>query len=333
MNRWADPALGGEPGRLCVVGNLTIDLILRGVPALPAWGQEVVGTDRIEVVAGQAGYMAFAAARLDLDAGIIGTVGDDAAGERMRAELRAASVDVGAVETIPGGASPITIAAVRPDGERAFLSDFGCLDRFDASLMARHWEQARTAAAVALVGVFNLPGLDLADTAGLLAEARRAGALTVLDTGWDPGGWGPSAVKGVRAVLAETDVFLPNLDEAAALTGENGVAAVLRALARLCPGTVIVKCGADGSWALHEGRPLHVAAVPTAADNAVGAGDVYDAGFLAGYLPRRDLAAGMVLGTGAASQYVSRRDDRFPARDEAAAAAAKVTINTGEDAW
>jgi sugar/nucleoside kinase (ribokinase family) len=54
---------------------------------------------------------------------------------------------------------------------------------------------------------------------------------------------------------------------------------------------------------------------------------VYDSGFLAGYLPSRDLAAGMALGTGAASLYVARRDDRFPSRAEAAAAAAQnVTI-------
>lgn len=330
MIRSTEPVHGGETAQLCVAGNLTIDLILRGVPALPAWGQEVAGTDRVEAVAGQAGYLAFAAARLGLDASVISTVGDDAAGERIRNELHAASVRTNAVETVSGGATPLTVAAVRPDGERAFLSDFGCLDRFSTSLLARHWKQAQAAAAVALVGVFNLPALDLTGAAGLLAQARQAGALTVLDTGWDPGGWGPDALKGVHALLAQTDVFLPNLDEATAVTGESGVPAVLRALAGLCPGTVVVKGGAEGSWALHGGRLLHVAAIPTAADNAVGAGDVYNAGFVAGYLPQRDLVAGMALGTGAASLYVSRRQDRFPTRDEAALAAAKVTVRTEE---
>jgi ribokinase len=323
------PTPGGEADDLCVVGNLTIDVILRGVPAMPAWGQEVVATDRAEAVAGQAAYMAFAAARLGLGASIVSAVGDDAAGERIRAELGQASVGVAAVEAIPGGTTPLTIAAVRPDGERAFLSDFGCADRFDTSLMACHWDQAQAAAAVALVGVFNLPSLDLIGASDLLAQARRAGVLTVLDTGWDPGGWGPTALKGVRALLAETDVFLPNLDEAAALTGQTSVPAMLRALADMCPGTIIVKGGAEGSWALHEGYLTHAPAVPTRADNAVGAGDVYDAGFVAGYLPQRDLTAGMILGTGAASLYVSRRHDRFPARDQAAAAAAKVTILSG----
>jgi ribokinase len=327
MNGLADPA------RLCVAGNLTIDLILHGVPALPVWGQEVAGTGRVEAVAGQAGYMAFAAARLGLRASVISAVGDDAAGARIRAELRAASVGTDAVEVIPDRATPLTVAAVRPDGERAFLSDFGCMDQVTTGLLARHWEQARGAAALALVGVFNLPGLDLAGAARLLGQARQAGAVTVLDTGWDPGGWGPAAVHGVRALLAETDVFLPNLDEAAALTGETGVPAVLRALAAVCPGIVVAKGGAEGSWTLREGRLLHMPAIPASSGNAVGAGDVYDAGFLAGYLPEHDLTAGMVLGTGAASLYVARAENRFPDRVAAAAAAAtttaKVTVGSG----
>src|ERR1700740_2131307 len=89
--------------RLCVVGNLTIDTILRSVPALPEWGQEVVGSHRSEVVAGQAGYLAFAAARLGLLTSVVSTVGDDPTGERIRAALHEAGVDDHAVETIAGG--------------------------------------------------------------------------------------------------------------------------------------------------------------------------------------------------------------------------------------
>jgi ribokinase len=319
-------------GRIVVAGNVTIDLIMYGVPVLPAWGQEVAGTGRVEAVAGQAGYLAFAAARLGLSASVISAVGADAAGHRIKAELSAAGVGTHAVETIEGQATQLTVAAVRPDGERAFLSDFGSSRHLTTGLLARHWDLTDGADAVALVGLFNLPGLELAAAAELLGRARDAGAVTVLDTGWDPGGWGTGAVAGVRALLAETDVFLPNLDEAAALTGETGVADVLHALARHSAGQVVVKGGADGSWTLRDGRGgpagrsaevLHIPAVPTDADNAVGAGDVYDAAFLAGYLPERDVAAGMLLGTGAASVYVSRRQDRFP--DHAAASQAART--------
>ena len=42
--------------RICVVGNLNKDLILRGVEKLPEWGTEVAASDRVLVTAGQARY-------------------------------------------------------------------------------------------------------------------------------------------------------------------------------------------------------------------------------------------------------------------------------------
>jgi ribokinase len=217
-----------ESGHIVVAGNVNIDLIMYGVPVLPAWGQEVAGTARVEAVAGQAGYLALAATRLGRQARVISAVGADAAGQRVRNELAQSGVDTQAIEIIEGQATQLTVAAVRPDGERAFLSDFGASHHLTTDLLARHWDLINGAAAVALVGVYNLPHLDLAGAAELLGRAREAGAVTVVDTGWDPGGFGPDAVTGLRSLLAGTDLFLPNLDEATAVTQETGVPAVHR---------------------------------------------------------------------------------------------------------
>ncbi len=59
----APPDGGGEVD-LCIVGNLTIDVIFRGITQMPEWGQEVLCDARTEAVAGQAGGMAFACANL-----------------------------------------------------------------------------------------------------------------------------------------------------------------------------------------------------------------------------------------------------------------------------
>jgi len=40
---------------ICIIGNLNVDLIIRNVPQLPNWGQEVLGTDQVLVSSGQAG--------------------------------------------------------------------------------------------------------------------------------------------------------------------------------------------------------------------------------------------------------------------------------------
>ena len=297
---------------LCVVGNLTIDVILRGVAELPQWGREVLCAGRTDTVAGQAGAMAFAAVALGIGSAVVADVGDDDAGNRIRRELSAAGVDVEAVTTVPGGATPMTVALVRPDGERTFVTDLGRLHEGGAGSWAPQWPSASSAKVVALVGTNNLAGLDMNNAARHFAEARRAGSLTLFDAGWDPSGWTPAVVRGIEAVLAETDLFLPNLDEARALVGESSVESVLRTLAARCPGVVVLKDGKEGSYVIDGERIRAVEALPAEVDNAVGAGDVYDAALIAGFLQGSDILHAMALATAAASLYVARRTDRFP---------------------
>jgi hypothetical protein len=71
---------------------------------------------------------------------------------------------------------------------------------------------------------------------------------------------------------------------------------VLGTLAALCPGVVVVKCGAAGSYCADNSELLAVEALPVEVDNAVGAGDVYDAGMIASYLKGGDVLDAMSLG-------------------------------------
>lgn len=317
------------PVDLCVVGNLTIDVILRGIDAMPSWGQEVLCSEKTEVVAGQAGGMAFAATALGVRTDVVAEVGDDGAGARIRRELEAAGVGVEALRLVRDGATPMTVALVRRDGERAFVSDLGRLHA-GGTAWSPPWPNDASKV-VALVGTNNLPDLDLDDAARAFATARRAGTLTVFDPGWYPQGWSDDVVRGVRAVIGETDLFVPNLDEARALTGETDVTSVLHSLGALTPGIVVVKDGRNGSVVCHEGRVIVVHALDVDVDNAVGAGDVFDAGAVAGFLRGGDVIDAMVHGTACASLYVARRTNRFPTYEECQAMMKLVTITTMDD--
>ncbi len=154
--------------------------------------------------------------------------------------------------------------------------------------------------------------MDLRRAGELLGKLRRAGALTVFDPGWDPGNWSDGTVEEIRAVLAETDLFLPNLDEARALAGRSDIGSVLGALSDICPGVVVVKAGEVGSYLAVDDQVVVVESLPTEVDNAVGAGDVYDAGIIAGFLRGEDVPSSMSLATAAASLYVARRTTASP---------------------
>ena len=319
MARRSVPA--GSLPPICVIGNLNTDLIIRGVPKLPAWGTEVEGTDHVFVSSGQAGYLALALSHLEAVVRVVGIVGDDDAGHGIVADLRQAGVDVSAVELRRSGVTGITVAIVRPDGERAFVSESAVLRECDEALILRHWQEA-TAPVVCLVGLNNLPSLGLDATRRLLARARAEGNLTMLDYGWDPGQWPPETVQALRALLCEVDVFLPNLDEARVLTGLASAEAAAEALVADGAGLVVVKRGVDGSYARSGDRAFSAAAIPVSVCDTVGAGDVFNAGFLCGYLPAGDIEAGLRLGGAVAATYISRsaqRSQRFPSIEEAMA--------------
>ncbi|MEV0275684.1 carbohydrate kinase family protein [Streptomyces sp. NPDC050610] len=116
-----------------------------------------------------------------------------------------------------------------------------------------------------------------------LRAARAHGATTSLDTQDDPSGrWDGAALD---AVLAETDILLPNAQEAMRLAGPTAdtprqAAAVLAGRVPL----VAVKNGSDDALC-HDGRTLMSApGIPVTPTDTVGAGDSFDAGFIAATL-------------------------------------------------
>lgn len=299
-------------GSVCVVGNLTTDLVLHGIAALPHWGQEVQGTTHEARSAGQGANLALALARLGADTRLVGLIGADAEGRAIRDELAAAGVSVEAVEVSRRLPTAMTVALVRPDGERAFASDFACQRELNAQFVERHLDQVRTSRALCLVGTFNLPAFSPAAALDLFVTAHGAGALTVLDTGWDPDGWQPATVAATRALLAHTDVFLPNLDEATALTGLSDPTAAATELARDGAEIVVVKCGAAGATCHQQGQVEQVTARPVISLDAVGAGDCFDAAFVHAHMHGLSLRDSLEFANAAAGLYVSRSSGRHP---------------------
>lgn len=313
-------AVNSAGGTVQVVGNLTTDLILRGLDGLPGWGQEVAGSEHVSIAAGQAAYLALGLVQLGRPTRVLGIVGDDAPGTSIRAALEAAGVDVGSVSTSQSRPTALTVALVRRDGERAFVSDFACQQELDVAFVQRSCEALSNVAAVCLVGLFNLPSISPAQLVPAFARARSAGVLTVLDTGWDPNGWARDTVSGTLSLLVETDVFLPNHQEAQALTGLVDPRAAAAALNRAGAGTVVVKCGEHGAVACSASENAAAPAAPVAATDAVGAGDAFNAAFLFDHLRGAHLGASLEFANAAAGLYVSRDQSRHPAEREVQAA-------------
>ncbi|MDI2099204.1 carbohydrate kinase family protein [Ruicaihuangia caeni] len=314
---------------ICVVGNLNMDLLIRGVPQLPEWGQEVVGHEHQFFPAGQAGYLALGLAALGTPVSVVGVVGDDPEGTLIVEALRDAGACSAGVSRLTGEQTGLTVALVRPDGERAFASNIGCSGRLTDELLRDAMHVVERHRTVALVGLFMVSNLGFDAAHRFLAQCRRRGQSTMLDTGWDPADWPETTLIALRRMLREVDLFLPNLDEAQAITGQRTAEHALAALSDVCPGTVVIKCGAEGSISWHEGRTLRHPAIATTAIDAVGAGDVFDAGLLAALEREMPIEEALRHAHATASLYVSRPRDRYPTADQVSGHARNHSTETG----
>ncbi|MFI6567306.1 carbohydrate kinase family protein [Streptomyces sp. NPDC050534] len=302
---------------LLVIGDVNPDVVLGPVGGLEFGQREQLVEHGRLVLGGSAAIMACGAARLGLRVAFAGRVGDDAAGAFVRQALASRGVDVGHLVVDPQLPTPLTAIVTTGDGDRAILTSSGCLAAtgprdVPAELLAgaRHVHAA---------SFFLMPRLarSLAD---VFAEARAHGATTSLDTNDDPAGRWDRAL--LDPVLKVTDMLLPNAAEARALSGADQLTDAAQSLTRYGP-TVVVKDGADGALACAGGELLRVGAVPVEPVDAVGAGDSFDAGFVAARLRGLELRASVEVAVACGS--LSTRDHGGtagqPTWDEACAVA------------
>jgi sugar/nucleoside kinase (ribokinase family) len=129
---------------------------------------------------------------------------------------------------------------------------------------------------------------------------RHTGALVALDTQED---YIVGNEPAVRALIAQTDVFLPSAVEIRQLLGHEDWDVALPALASLGPSIVVAKRGGDGCtvYEAASGRMTHVPALPATVVDTTGAGDSFCGAFVAALLESGDAVAAAHAGVAAAS--------------------------------
>ncbi len=285
------PAATERPLDILVIGEVNPDVIVSDPDPRPAFGQVERLVREIHLTIGSSSViMACAAARLGLRVAIVGVVGEDVFGRFMVDAMRGHGLDVSAVRVDPD--APTGASVVLSDGrDRAILTARGTI----GSLTAEDVSPALLARARHLhIGSWFLQSGLRPGVRGLLAAARDAGLTTSLDPNWDPDERWDS---GLRDLLPGLDVVFPNDAEAIAIGGADDVEAAAVALARAGADgrgggpLVVVKRGREGAFiASADGVVESVGAYPVDAADTTGAGDAFDAGFLAGWLEGRSQA-------------------------------------------
>lgn len=280
-----------------VAGEVNVDLILREVPPLEL-DKEKSAKDMDLILGGSSSITAFNLSRLGARVGFVGVLGRDFFGRFCAERLKWAGVDLTHLRWMPDMKTGITVWNTR-GSRRAGVTYPGTIEMLRATDVPDEYLQK---ARHLHVGAYFLLRKLHRGAPALFRRARSLGLTTSLDTNFDPAETWDS---GIRRVLKETDVFFPNEDEALLLTGQKKVtaaAAALRDLARI----VVVKRGARGALIAGPDAVFEVPAVRTRAIEMTGAGDSFNAGFLAHFVRGAPLEQCAQAGAEAGARAVTR---------------------------
>ncbi len=284
--------------KVVVVGSLNMDLVARA-QRLPRPGETLAGDTFFTVPGGKGANQAVAVARLGGSVAMVGSVGDDAYGEQLRAALVAEGVDCQGVGVCAGVSSGVALITVDASSQNCIVIVPGgnglltpqAVQRFDALLQA----------AEVIICQLEVPADTVAWT---LARGRELGKRVILNpapaTGPLPPEW-----------FAHIDYLTPNESEAEALTGltvhdQASARTAAEQLLQLGAGKVIVTLGAQGALFVSRDGSWHYPAPAVKALDTTAAGDTFVGGFAAGLVRGLGEGEAIAFGQRAAALSVTR---------------------------
>jgi ribokinase len=281
-----------------VCGSLHLDIMLYA-PHLPRPDETVAGQRWGQQCGGKGGNQAVMAARAGARTAMIGRVGNDDFGARLRRHLDAAGVDARAVSVDPAAGSGMSAAIVQDDGDYGAVIVSGSNLWIDPDNLASQWAMLGGARVLVLQN-------EIPETVNIAAAAaaRAAGASAILNAA-------PARVMS-DALLGAVDILVVNRVEAAMLSGcevfdRDSAFAALKEL--VAPGrSVIVTLGGAGVVAQSAGAaPIFMPPKAVQVVSTHGAGDCFIGAFAARIAKgdRTDQAA--AFANGVAADFVSRR--------------------------
>lgn len=268
------------------VGILVADVVGKSIDSLPDRGKLKL-VDRMELHSGGcAANTGIGLAKLGVDTALVGKVGDDGFGDFLVRRFEQHGIDTRGVVKDKETATSATMVLVHADGERSFLHYLGAnaVFRLDDIDMA----QALNCKVLHIAGALVMPGMDGEPTAQLLKQAKQAGVITAFDTVWDAtGGW----MEKVGCCLPYVDYLLPSYEEARMLAGGiDDHTEIAKFLQDAGAKVVGLKMGEKGAYVCSaSGDEFTVPALNVDAIDALGAGDSFVAGFLAGVVRGWDI--------------------------------------------
>jgi sugar/nucleoside kinase (ribokinase family) len=259
---------------ILIPGSYFCDIIFTGLPSFPALGTEIY-CDSLSVVPGGVMNTVIGLRRLGVNVGWCGVIGDDFFSRFALEQAEREGLDTALLVRDGNPVKRVTVALSAPE-DRAFVT------YVDPS--PNKTELAFLALERATFNHLHFTGLVFDErTVELIDICHTRGIRVSMDCQHRD-----ETLSEVAHVLSKLDMFMPNASEALRLTRADRLADAMDRLAEVVP-LVVIKNGAAGAIARHEGTDYDAPALTLTPVDTTGAGDVFNAGFLAAYLRGHDV--------------------------------------------
>jgi ribokinase len=291
---------------LLVIGDSVLDIYLI-IDRFPVdAGSTVISPTMVTLPGGPSG-LAIIAARLGLKVAILDRVGDDPFASVLIKELKANGVETGFMKV--GGRTAVSINLVDSSKKHSFIGYLGeslSEDDVDETLIM-------DSRAIFFEG-YNLTERGKAYS-GIL-KAVRAASSNSRTVFFDPGPM-VSKILSMDEFIGMSDTVFFNEEEAVLYTGLPAERAVER-LAAIGKRDFVVKLGERGAVLVSEGTVVKACPAfrPSIVENTIGAGDAFDAAYIAAIMHGQGRRRACELANLAASIRISKGLLSMPAWDE-----------------
>lgn len=281
-----------------VFGSIGRDLV-SFVPHLPRPGETVIGAEFHEFPGGKGSNQAVAARRLGGRARMVGNVGADAYGDRMRAFLANEGIDVSDLRRVEGTPTQLAFIWVDRRGENSIVIIPGA-----------NWAWERDMLPLDAIGrddlVMSQFEIPTEIVAAVFRGAKLRGARTMLN---------PAPARAIpEPLLADVDYLIVNEIELAGLSqtavdpdDRASVDAAARAVVVRGPRAVVTTLGAGGAIITSAAGCTPVPGYRVDAVDTTGAGDCFIGALAAVLAAGEDLEAAARFANRAAALSVTRR--------------------------
>ena len=305
--------------QVLVLGDVNVDLVIPldersveisnpGNPGVTLYG------------GGTAANTAVGLARLGEQVTFIGTVGDDSYGRWVVNDLAQEGIDTREIRFVPDVFTSMVVALIHPDGDRSI---YVWPDKGGAHTTLEPGDIKSEI--IQQFSWLHVTGLCLREEpvrqAQLIAMkmASEKGLTVSLDLNLRLESWGMD--RSLKAVFEEAIsysgvVFGNGEEEIIPLTGEASIQAGAEMISE-GKRIVIARRGSDGAMVVAPGKSFDLPAYSVKIVDTLGAGDAFNAGYIAARLAKKDLAEAVHWGNAAAALKVGKPGARgLPSLEE-----------------